>query len=70
MGLELTSELLDSWTLVDEDVALMARKSGATRARFAVLLTFFSSMQDSRAALLISTGGFEVYSRTDFCSHR
>lgn len=31
MGLELTGELLDSWTLVDDDVALMARKSGATR---------------------------------------
>ncbi|WP_315915803.1 DUF4158 domain-containing protein [Arthrobacter sp. lap29] len=41
MGLELTSELLDSWTLVDDDVALMAKKSGATRAGFAVLLKFF-----------------------------
>lgn len=41
MGLELTSELLDSWTLVDDDVALLARKSGATRAGFAVLLKFF-----------------------------
>lgn len=41
MGLELTSELLDSWTLVDDDDALMARKSGATRAGFAVLLKFF-----------------------------
>ena len=41
MGLKLTSDLLDSWTLVDEDVALMAKKSGVTRAGFAVLLKFF-----------------------------
>jgi len=41
MSLELTSELLDSWTLVDEDVALLAGKSGPTRAGFAVLLKFF-----------------------------
>lgn len=32
MGLEQTSELLDSWTLVDDDVALMTMKSGTTRA--------------------------------------
>ena len=41
MGLELTSELLDSWTLVDDDVTLMGKKSGATRVGFAVLLKFF-----------------------------
>lgn len=53
MGLKLTSDLLDSWTLVDEDVALMAKKSGVTRAGFAVLLKFFqlSTPTENRATI-------------------
>ena len=34
-------ELIDCWTLVDEDWALVANKSGPTRLGFAVLLKFF-----------------------------
>jgi len=41
MGFELTEELVDSWTLVDDDLALLAKKSGVTRAGFAVLVKFF-----------------------------
>ncbi|HEY8703042.1 MAG TPA: DUF4158 domain-containing protein [Arthrobacter sp.] len=41
MGFELSSELLDAWTLVEEDAFLFSRKSGVTRAGFAVLLKFF-----------------------------
>jgi Domain of unknown function (DUF4158) len=34
-------ELIDCWTLVDDDWGLVANKSGATRLGFAVLLKFF-----------------------------
>ncbi len=34
-------ELVESWTLVDEDWGLVANKSGTTRLGFAVLLKFF-----------------------------
>jgi TnpA family transposase len=34
-------DLIDCWTLVDHDWALVANKSGATRLGFAVLLKFF-----------------------------
>jgi Domain of unknown function (DUF4158) len=34
-------ELVESWTLVDEDWGLVANKSGTTRLGFAVRLKFF-----------------------------
>jgi hypothetical protein len=34
-------ELIESWTLVDQDWTLVGNKSGATRLGFALLLKFF-----------------------------
>ncbi len=34
-------ELVDHWTLLPSDVALLANKTGATRLGFAVLLKYF-----------------------------
>lgn len=35
-------ELVEHWTLLDDDQALVAGKRGSTRLGFALLLTFFT----------------------------
>ncbi len=43
-------ELVEFWTLLDEDRVLLGGRCGATALGFALLLKFYSCMVDSRDA--------------------